>query len=186
MNQYELKQLLHYDPDTGVFTWLERDVQWFKTKRACSIWNAQFPNKEAGSYVKSKSNRNVYIAIVVRRKSYLAHRLAFLYMTGEWPIDQVDHDDGDGLNNKWVNLNNVDNATNGRNCRKNVNNTSGLMGVYLYKRDDVWCSYITINYKTKYLGRYDDWFEAVCARKSAEVKFDFHTNHGRCSMDSDM
>tara|TARA_R100001086_G_scaffold227776_1_gene146994 strand:- start:161 stop:709 length:549 start_codon:yes stop_codon:yes gene_type:complete len=175
----ELRSFVNYNPDTGEFTWNQRDPSLFKTNRAASIWNAQFPGKTAGGKQSSDSGKGLhYWVIVIFRKKYLAHRLAWLYMTGDWPVDQLDHINGDSLDNQWSNLREVSNAENGRNCKVNVNNTSGVMGVYFYKRDQIWCAYITKNYKTKSLGRFEDWFDAVCARKSAEVKLGFHANHG--------
>ena len=177
MDQSQLRQLLHYDKDAGHFTWLKRPVEMFKNKRSCSIWHTKFEGKKAGSL--QKSGNCCYVVIVIHAKKYLAHRLAWLYETGSFPNDQVDHINGEGTDNRFVNLRDVSNAVNGRNCRSNSNKTSGVMGVYFYKRDGLWCSYITKNRKTTVLGRFQDKFEAICARKSAEVRMGFHGNHGR-------
>ena len=82
----DLRGLLAYDPSSGHFTWRVR------RGRAAA-------GKQAG-YPQSRG----YIQIGVRGSLYLAHRLAWLYMTGEWPVAEIDHRDGVINNNKWENL----------------------------------------------------------------------------------
>ena len=90
ITQEELKQLIHYDPNTGIFTWKPR-----QDKR----WDARFANKTAGT-----RHRDGYIAIKIREKVWLAHRLAWFYMTGAWPESFIGHINDDKTDNRWENL----------------------------------------------------------------------------------
>ena len=83
---------VHYDPDTGRFTWLPRNNAIF------SEWNARHAGTNACS---RRPDGNV---IHIDGHDYKASRLAFLYMLGRWPFGGVIHVDGDPLNNKWENL----------------------------------------------------------------------------------
>ena len=79
-----VRQILHYNPHSGIFTWNYRsDVQ--------QNWNAKFPGKIAGNY-HSKSG---YHRISINNARYRSNRLAWLYMTGAWPINEIDHIDLD-------------------------------------------------------------------------------------------
>lgn len=162
ITQEELKQLLHYDPDTGMFMWKV-------TRGGVKI------DDIAGH--KCIKNTKFYVIIGLNNRIYRAHRLAWFYMTGYWP-DEVDHEDGNGTNNKWDNLRDVDRQGNCRNMRLHNHNTSGLSGVSWRSQRNKWRSYITVNNKQMNLGHYNDFFEAVCIRKSTENKLGFHGNHG--------
>lgn len=124
-------------------------------------------------------NVSGYIAISIDSKKYLAHRLAWLYMTGEWPENQTDHIDHVRDNNKWDNLRKATNQENLKNQSIRKNNESGITGVCWHKTANKWMAYINLSEGSKYLGIFTDWFEAACARKSADNKYGFHENHGR-------
>jgi len=161
VNQEELKELLHYNPGTGIFTWLVNRTGGVK----------------AGDVPCYKSDG--YIQISVNNKDYKAHRLAFFYMTGDWPKEQIDHKNHVRDDNRWVNLREATHQENQKNRTISKNNTSGVMGVCWNKKRKKWESNIWINGKQKHLGRFNDKFEAACSRKSAENKHSFHPNHGR-------
>lgn len=100
-----LLKLYRYDPETGDF---------FHTNGvACS----------------AISNEKGYIILHINRKKYRAHRLAWFYMTGEWPEGQIDHDNNIKYDNRWINLREADNQLNHYNLLKPKNNTSGAKGV---------------------------------------------------------
>ncbi len=148
LSQKILREWLHYNPDTGIFTW--------KVKRA---WNAQ-----AGS-VAGTIHQEGYVLIgmtinSVERK-YLAHRLAFLYMTGEMP-EFVDHINRNPADNRWENLRPATKSENGGNANRRVDNTSGYTGVSWLKVNNKWV--VQINHKRKkyYLGLFD--CEHIAAR----------------------
>ena len=92
---------------------------------------------------------------------------------------QVDHINGDGLDNRKVNLRIVTNKTNGMNTAKSINNTSGCIGVSLIKSTGKWEANIKVDYKKIHLGTYSCFEEACAARKEAETLYGFHENHGR-------
>lgn len=180
MKQSELKKLIHYDSDTGVFTWLNRDIEYFKDQRSCDIWNTRYNGATAGCVSKYGSNGRfkLYSVIRVKGKQHLAHRLAFLYMNGESPVE-VDHINGDGTDNRWCNLREVSHAENCRNTGLHKRNKSGMSGIHWCNRDRHWIVRISDNGRSICIGYFKDKFEAFCARKSAENDLHYHTNHGR-------
>ena len=173
VDQKTLKELLHYDPETGLFTWLKRDRSQFKSDRAWNARNAHYAGNVAGC-----DNGRGYIVIKVFGRLYKAHRLAFLYMTGELPLADTDHINGVKGDNRWVNIRSVDHAENGKNQRRYASNTSGVMGVGWHKGSKKWQVRINTAMNEKHLGSFTDKFEAICCRKSAENKHGYHDNHG--------
>lgn len=163
LTQKNLWRLLNYNPDTGIFT---RKVALNSNIRIGDI---------AGGVVNKRAKQ--YLHIMVDRGVYQAHRLVWLYVHGVWP-EEIDHIDGDSLNNKLENLRNVTHAENCKNKRKNRNNMSGITGVRFYKARGKWVSYIYHNKEQIHLGYTYDFFEACCIRKSAENRLGFHCNHG--------
>lgn len=165
LTQERLKELLHYCPETGVFTWLVDG-------------RGKVKGIEAGTVRVNPTSGKSYRRITVCGDRFATHRLAFLYVTGEFPPDQVDHIDGNGLNNVWSNLRAVTSTENHKNLRKNVCNISGVTGVAWAKARRKWYAYISVDSCNKHLGYFHDKEEAVSARKSAEVFYGFHENHG--------
>ena len=153
LTQKELKELLHYDPETGVFS---RSTG--KKKVGCT--------KPDG-----------YIAIYIKDRVYLAHRVAWLYVYGVWP-NFIDHINQKRTDNRIVNLRSVSQAENNRNMSKSIRNTSGFVGVVWNEPTNNWRAHIHVEGKNKYLGLFDDKFDAICARKSANNKYGYSENHG--------
>jgi len=166
LTQNELKSVLKYNPETGHFIWT-----------AIGGRSNAHIGKIAGGPVKDKNI--FYICIKINGRRYLGHRLAYLYMTGDWPGNILDHDDGDGTNNKWKNINLSNHHHNAKNCRISKNNTSGVTGVGWDKRSEKWHSQIMVNGRNKGLGSYFDINDAIKARKEGETKYGFNKNHGR-------
>lgn len=121
MNDKKLKSVLRYDPETGLFTWLVRTSNRIKV------------GDVAGSI-----DAYGYRQIKVFGRIYKTHRLAFLYMTGSFPADQIDHINRIPDDNRWINLRAVSNAENQRNHGIQKNNTSGFMGVCRDKSCNSW------------------------------------------------
>ena len=174
LDQKLLKELIHYDPETGFFTWRERDRRHFKTLRSSSTWNARYAGKPAGS-----SNGKGYLKIGVFNGSYKSHRLAFLYIDGEFPPADTDHINGVRDDNRWVNLRAVTNSENHKNMRRYKANSSGFAGVHWVESSRKWRAIIVVNKKQKHLGCFTDKFDAIDARKDAEREYKFHPNHGK-------
>lgn len=156
------KERLSYDPETGVFTWAMDHGQ--RAKKGAI----------AGPGI---SGRRDYRRIFVDSIQYYSHRLAFLLMTGEFPRGEVDHINGDVLDNRWENLREVSHQENGKNQRLKRNNSSGVSGVRL--RGSQYEAHIKSGGERIPLGSYNTIFDAAAARKSAENQYRFHDNHGR-------
>lgn len=161
-----LRGLLHYDPESGVFTWLRRPER-TKYDRA---WNTRYAGRQAGT--SSWRGGKQYRAIVIfNRRPYLSHRLAFLYMTGGWPSNDIDHRNGDSLNNRWGNLREATAAENNRN-RKPRRHSTDLKGVSRY-RDGRFMAQIRVAGRPRFLGYFNTPEEAHASYAAAA-----HEHHG--------
>lgn len=160
ITQIRLKEVLDYDPVTGLFNWKRR------------MRGTKFGS--AAGWV----NDSGYLCIRVDGTLYRAQRLAWLYVHGVYPKGVIDHIDRNRLNNSIVNLRDITKAMNQRNLSKSIANTSTVTGVTWYKAGNKWHAQITVDRKKIHLGYFDKFEDAVIARKEAEVKFEFTTNHG--------
>ena len=150
----KLRELLHYEPETGIFT---RKVSTSNQVKASDI---------AGSV-----NGGGYLQIKMLSRTHKAHRLAWLYVYGAWPTDQIDHINRIRTDNRISNLREVSHKQNGQNRSKSSHNTSGHPGVSWYKRISKWVAQIRHNYKHIYLGSFTTVEEAIAARKAGELKY---------------
>lgn len=177
LTQNILKELLTYNPDTGIFTWNYRNIKWFSSLRELNRWNNRYANTIAGNIHTSGSK--TYNIIRINYKAFKSHRLAFLYMNGNFPVNEVDHIDGNSLNNKWNNLRDVDHKTNSKNKKIRKTNVSGTQGVTFCNTTNKYVAFIVDNKgNKKTLGRFKNITEAIKIRKMAENKYDYHFNHG--------
>lgn len=108
----------------------------------------------------------------------MAHKIIWLYVYGEAP-QSIDHIDGDGLNNKIDNLRIACHAINNKNRSLSRVNKTGISGVSWIKARSKFEARISDNGKEIFLGRFNNIFDAAVARKSAEIRFNYHANHGR-------
>ena len=134
LTQSRLKELLHYEPETGYFTWRI-------ARNSCSPVGGR-----AGTL-----NRKGYRVINIDRALHLAHRLAVFYMLGRWPTVDVDHERGDHDDNRWSKLRELSRAENMQNLRAaHRDNKTGMLGIAPVR--DRWGAYICTAGKRSYLG----------------------------------
>ena len=148
----QLKEVLEYNHDTGLFTWIKSTQQ-----------------TKAGSVAGNKTNQG-YIRISVKRKRYLAHRLAYLYMTGHFPENFIDHINHIRHDNRWTNLRDATNSQNHANRVKQKNNKSGYKGVCWNKIAKKWRAKIEYMYKDIHIGYYTTPQEAAEAYKKKAIE----------------
>lgn len=169
ITQEYLKECLHYEPETGIFTWKERPLHHFKKTNSrtniqiMNIWNG----RNAHNIANSRSVQG-YIKIFLDGKSYMAHRLAWLYMEGYFPEYEIDHINRIRHDNKWNNLRHVTTTCNMQNKNVSKNNKTGVNGVTYDTNTNKWRSRITVNKKVISLGRFNNFNEAVKARYEEE------------------
>jgi len=175
-SQATLRELLDYDPDTGVLTWRERGRDWFSSTRICNAWNSRYAGKEAG-----RSMPRGYISVGMGKGHYLAHRLIHCWMTGLDPgsfsIDHINHTTSD---NRWDNLRLVSgNQINMKNASRRSDNRSGITGVSWNAKENKWQVHITVGGRSKRVGGFACIKEAAAAREAANAEYGYHENHGR-------
>ena len=155
LSQDQLKEVLFYSPDTGLFI---RRKQGRGTR--CKIGDVAGSTQVTG-----------YVAIQVLSIMYRAHRLAWLYVYGEWPQDQIDHVNGIRDDNRICNLRQATNSENKMNTKIMKNNTSGYKGVHWCKTKNKWQAKITVNKKYISLGQFDNAESAGAAYQDAADKY---------------
>jgi hypothetical protein len=129
-----LRELLHYDPSTGIFRW--------RVARGGCV-----AGEQAGTL-----HNDGYLWITVDYEQYAAHRLAWLYMTGTLPAEQIDHRDQRRANNSWDNLREATHAQNQHNVSMREDNSSGFKGVSYHRQAGKWLAQIRCNGAKIYLG----------------------------------
>jgi hypothetical protein len=134
-----LRELLSYDAETGAFTWL--------SGRGGTPAGARAGTRDAHGYVQ----------IQVAGRLHKAHRLAWLYVTGEWPSKEVDHANGDRGDNRIANLREATSSENKQNQRRAHarNKSSGLLGVSWHEQAGRWRASICVDRKSRHLGLFD-------------------------------
>ena len=162
LTQEFLKSVLHYDQDTGIFTWAVN-----KAKR-CKIGD-----------VAGYTDNNGYIRIEINNKAYRAHRLAWLYTYGEMPKLHIDHINSSRSDNRVSNLREATYLENSQNYKTPKTNTSGVKNVSWYKQLNKWVVSLGVNGKKKTIGYFDDIefaeLVAIEARNKYHMEF---ANHG--------
>jgi hypothetical protein len=149
LTQARLRELLNYDPETGVFTW--------RVPRGPSK-----AGQVAGSF-----DRLNYVCIHVDGKQYKAHRLAWLYVHGDWPAFTIDHINRDASDNRIANLRDVTHSINMRNTGVRRDSTCGLRGVAPVVNSTKWRAYYYADGKQVNIGCFETAQEAADARQRA-------------------
>jgi len=153
LTQERLKEVLDYNPDTGLFTWKVRlSIRAVKGKVAGVI------------------NERGYIKIQIDKKIYRGHRLAWLYIHGKFPALGIDHINGNRADNRIDNLREATDSENKQNKAAQKNNKSGYLGVYWSKTMMKWTARIQLNYVTTPLGYYETPELAYAAYCEAKLK----------------
>ena len=156
MNADRLRQVLDYDPATGVFRW--------KTQLS--------PRGAVGS-VAGRAKPCGYRQISIDKKLYYAHRLAWLYVTGKWPVDQIDHIDGRRSHNAFANLRECVQTQNNQNQAKLSRNSTGELGVTWDKQKNKYRAQIGVSGRNLNLGLHATVEKAAIAY--SEAKAQLHT-----------
>ena len=162
----QLVSLLDYSPDTGEFRWRKRSG----SGRSNAGWNARYVGKVAGSL-----NQTGYRQIRIGDRLHCAHKLAWLWGTGEWPSGELDHINRCRDDNRIDNLRPATRSQNCANTRLYKNNKSGIRGVS--KGRSGWEANIRKDGKRYYLGSFRDKDSAASAYNKAAIAVhgDFHT-----------
>ena len=156
LTQTRLKELLDYNPETGIFTW-----------KVSSAKNVKVGD-EAGY-----KRPNGYICISIDGKQYFANRLVWLFVHGCFPKGNLYYIDQIRDNNRIKNLREATQSQNMINSKTQSNNTSGIRGVYYYKPTQKWYASIGVLGKRLSLGYYENKFDAAKDRFKAEIKYGY-------------
>lgn len=151
-----LREIVRYNSRTGVFTWRI-------TRKKCT----------AGAIVGRVDDRG-YLTAKLDYRIYYLHRAAWLYMTGTWPANDIDHIDQNKSNNRWRNLREATRKQNIENGPRRKNNTSGEIGVTWNKLEKKWVARITHKRKKLSLGYFVNFDDAVAARRAGVLKLFTH------------
>jgi hypothetical protein len=166
ITQDELKQMLDYNPETGIFTW--KDCR-----------RATYNGKRAGSVNHDKKQGYKRRVIVISNKWHREQNLAWLYVYGETPLLHLDHINNDATDNRIVNLRLATPTENKRNSKIYKNNKSGYKGVTFLKKSNTYRAEIRINGKGKNLGERKCPIEAYeLYKKAANEHFGEFANYG--------
>ena len=153
LTQERLKELVHYDPETGIFT---RKVKLNNSTPLGEITNNLFKG---------------YLRFRVCGEYYLAHRLAWLYMTGDWPKEYIDHINCVRDDNRWENLREANRSQNNSNVKPRKNSLSKYKGVSWHKKNASWRARISVNNNSIALGYFSSELEAAKAYNEAAKKY---------------
>ena len=148
-----LRELLTYDPVTGIFRW--RETRCGRARAGAA----------AGS-----ANGDGYWHIRIDGRLYKAHRLAWLYVHGEWPAGRLDHEDNEPAHNWIANLRPATMPQNRGNSKVRSDNLTGLKGVHKARGCESWVARITQEGRQKYLGSFRSPEEAHAAYAAAAVE----------------
>lgn len=170
ISQSEVRKRFDYDPATG-------DLIWRHTQDRDACWNRRFAGKIAGYTFSTRGKR--YARVGLGKDRVAAHRIIWAWHYGDVPTNmEIDHIDGNGLNNRIENLRLATRAENLRNVRRTTNNTTGATGVYWVKEKGLYRAIGRIDGKQRHLGSSKDFEKAVRIRKQWERENGYHPNHG--------
>ncbi len=148
MNHKFVRELFDYCPQTGDLVW--------------KIAHGPSNRIPAGTVAGSLS-RGTHLTVRIGGKNYYCHRLIWLWMTGAWPVEEIDHKNRDGCDNRWSNLRQARHGENQMNCGLRTDNTSGVKGVWWLQRQQRW----EVRIGRRYVGKYKTFAPAKAAYQKA-------------------
>jgi hypothetical protein len=157
LTQARLKELYHYNPETGLFTRLCDSIQY-----------------KAGTVVQSRTSDG-YLYTWIDRKQYKLHHLAWLYIYGTIPTENIDHINRSRRDNRIANLRLADKSENSCNARKRIDNSSGWRGVYWHQKASKWVAQIQKETFGMYIGLFTCPLDAASAFNLAA--YQLHGEH---------
>ena len=177
-----LKALFDYSATTGVIKHKPRNPNMFddgfhSAEVQARRWNTRYANREAFTSLDTHGYRQSHVQGSLLR----GHRVAWALHHGKWPSGQIDHVNGDRADNRIENLRDVSLWENAKNRSLQSNSSAEVMGVYWAPELNKWRARIGVGGKCKHLGVFVSKCDAVEARKYAERKYGYHTNHGRAA-----
>ena len=162
------KELITYNMETGQFIWSYPEGS-----------GKGYPNKKIGALAGMNCSGRKYVKIIIGGKQFYAHRLAWLWVHGEYPNGVIDHINGDGGDNRISNLREATKTQNQWNRKVSMRTKSGLKGAFFHKRSGKWASSIKVHDKHIRLGIFATPEEAHLAYMSAAQKAhgEFYRSH---------
>ena len=155
LSHQRLLEVVQYDKSTGDFSWRAQ--------------RRRGPRRVIGSRAGYQDEKG-YIKISVDGREHKAHRLAWFYVTGEWPPNFIDHVNGRRADNRWANLRLATQAENQQNRKPKTGSASGLLGVHWNKQTRKWRSVVCLNKRTHYVGSFASRTEAYAATLEAKKR----------------
>lgn len=177
-----LEECFDVDYEKGILYWkTERPSHHFKKEPDRVCWTTKYAGKIAGGIV--NTNTHAYLAVKISRNAkailYKVHRIIYSLYHSDGCAPDVDHFDGDTLNNSISNLRPCAGFSNARNSKKRSDNTSGITGVtYNVGKGGVWEISIGIGSGSVRGASRRDFFEACCIRKAWELDLEYPQRHG--------
>jgi hypothetical protein len=173
-----LAKLIDHDPITGSMIWRERPIVMFQepgkpAEAQAATWN----RKNAGTEVFTIDPAG-YRSGRILGVGYRGHRIMWALCHGSWPLNILDHINGDRADNRLVNLREINPIDNSLNLGMHARNTSGVSGVWKNKNGS-WTAVVHFRGRKIYLGQFPSIGEAAMARAKAECEYGFHPNHGK-------
>lgn len=181
MDKYEiitpeyLCKRLDYCDSSGRIFWRMPERSLFNSDKGWRIFVRKYVGKEALSHINSWG----YKCGCINKYAFLAHRVIYAMHFQKWPTMEIDHIDGDKLNNRVLNLRECSGTENRRNMPMQCNNTSGYVGVT--QSQGKWVARIGAGSGSSriHLGTFEKLEDALAARAEAEIKLGYSKNHGR-------